>query len=205
MKVNALADMLTARDVGITVEQFPLDVIEDADVMRPLFARSACILVASDGVASRRAANHLACRARVPIVLACVLEHGRIGEVIRVRPGATACLMCGREQLAAGGSIDPEPSIDLGYGDGHRHRAMTAVGGDLDLVGRLAARAVVSTLLEDAGFRSEKLPDDHAVIGLRPAIDPPVEPPFDPTRSLQIAWHPLPPPLPDCPSCGGGT
>ena len=203
MKVNAVADMLTERDPALTVERFPLDVIEDADVMRPLFARSACILVGSDGIASRRAANHLACRAGVPAVLACVLEDGRIGEVIRVRPGVTACLLCAREQLTASGRINPEPSLDLGYGEGNRHWAMTAVGGDLDIIGRLAARAAVSTLLEDEGFLAERLPDDHGVIGLRPALDREPEEPFDVQRCLQVSWHPLGKPSADCPSCGG--
>jgi molybdopterin-synthase adenylyltransferase len=203
MKVNALADLLAERDRGLKVERFPLGVIEHADVMRPLFARSNCILVSSDGIASRRAANHLACRARVPIVLACVLEDGRLGEMIRVRPGITACLLCSREQLAASGRINPEPSLDLGYGEGHRHLAMAAVGGDLDVVGRLAARAVVSTLLEDEGYLSERLPGDHGVVGLRPAIDRDPEEPFDVERTLQVSWHSLGQPLGDCPSCGG--
>jgi molybdopterin-synthase adenylyltransferase len=203
MKANALADMLTERDGDLEVERFPLDVIVDADVMRPLFARSSCILVASDGIASRRAANHLACRARVPVVLACVLENGRLGEVIRVRPGVTACLLCSREQLAERGVINPEPSLDLGYGEGHRHLPMTAVGGDLEIVGRLAARAVVSTLLEDAGFLGERLPGDHGVVGLRPALGWEPEPPFDVECSLTVNWHSLGAPSPDCPSCGG--
>jgi hypothetical protein len=205
LKVNAVADILSGRDDCLTVERFPLDVIKDADVMRPLFARSACILVASDGIASRRAANHLACRARVPIVLACVLEDGRLGEVLRVRPGVTACLLCSREQLAAQGLLDPEPSLDLGYGGGHRHLAMTSVGGDLDIVGRFAARAVVSTLLEGAGFFGERLPGDHGVIGLRPAIDREPEQPFDVERSLEVRWQRLAEPSLDCPSCGRGT
>ena len=204
MKVNALADLLAERDRDVEIERFPLDVIEHADVMRPLFARSSCVVVCSDGIASRRAANHLACRARVPIVLACVLEHGRLGEVIRVRPGITACLLCSREQLAANGRINPEPSLDLGYGEGHRHLAMTAVGGDLDVVGRLAARAVVSTLLEDEGYLSERLSADHGVVGMRPAIDSEPEEPFDVERTLQVSWHSLGQPSVDCPSCGGG-
>ena len=201
LKVNALADMLTARDRDLAAERLPLDVIEDADVMRPLFVRSACILVASDGIASRRAANHLACRASVPIVLACVLEDGRLGELIRVRPGRTACLLCAREQLAASGRINPEPALDRGYGTGSRHLAMTAVGGDLDIVGRLAARAVVATMLEQEGYLSERLPGDHGVIGLRPVIDREPEEPFDVERSLQISWHSLGTPSPGCPSC----
>jgi molybdopterin/thiamine biosynthesis adenylyltransferase len=202
-KVNAVAMMLTERDSGASVERFPLNVIDDADVMRPLFQRSNCILVCSDGVASRRVANHLACRAGVPIVLACVLEGGGIGEVIRVRPGITACLLCSREQLAERGVVDPEPTLDLGYGTGLRHHPMTAVGGDLDIVGKLAARAVVSTLLEGAGFLIERLPADHAVIGLRPPLDRQPEAPFDVERTLQISWHSLGSPAEECLSCGG--
>lgn len=203
-KVSAVASMLEERDLAASVERFPVDVVEDADVMRPLFARSDCVLVCSDGVASRRVANHLACRAAVPIVLACVLEDGGIGEVIRVRPGITACLLCSREQLAERGVIDPEPTLDLGYGTGVRHHPMTAVGGDLDIVGKFAARAVVSTLLERAGFLTERLPSDHAVIGLRPPLDRQPEPPFDVERTLEISWHALGAPASDCLSCGGG-
>lgn len=201
-KVNAVAMMLEQRDSAATVERFPLDVIKGADVMRPLFARSDCVLVCSDGVASRRVANHLACRAAVPIVFACVLEDGAIGEVIRVRPGITACLFCSREQLVERGVIDPEPTLDVGYGTGFRHLPMTAVGGDLDIVGKLAARATVSTLLERTGFLAERLPSDHAVIGLRPPIDRLPEPPFDVERTLQLTWHALGTPGPNCPSCG---
>ncbi len=78
---------------------------------------------------------------------------------------------------------------------------MTAVGGDLDVVGRLAARVVLSTLLEQEGYLSERLPNNHCVIGLRPAIDREPEEPFDVERTLQISWHPLGAPSSDCPSC----
>ena len=201
-KVNAVAQMLNARDPEARVERYPLDVADDADVMRPLFTRSAAILVCSDGVESRRVANHLACRAGVPVTFACVLEDGAIGEVICVRPGATACLLCARERLREAGVVDPEPTLDLGYGTGFRHMPMTAVGGDLDLVGKFAARAVVSTLLLDAGYLRERLPGAHAVLGLRPHLDREPEVPFDVERTLDVSWHSLGERKPDCPSCG---
>lgn len=203
LKVNALADALTDRDEKLTVHRYPFDVITDADLMRPLFAESAFILVCSDGVASRRAANHLACRAGVPAVFACVLESGGIGEILRVLPLRTACLFCSREQLLEAGAMDPEPRLDRGYAQGGGHLPMSAVGGDLDLVGRLAARAAISTLLTEEGYALERLPGDHAVIGLRPPPD--LAPPFDVTRSGEIKWHPLSPPAADCPSCSPPT
>jgi molybdopterin/thiamine biosynthesis adenylyltransferase len=202
-KVNAVADMLKSRDHDLSVERYVLDVADDADVMRPLFARSSCILVCSDGVESRRVANHLACRAGVPVVLACVLEEGGFGEVLCVRPGVTACLACSREKLVESGVVDPEPTLDLGYGTGLRHLPMTAVGGDLDLVGRFAARAVVSTLLVGQGYMQERFPAAHAVLGLRPSLDREPEAPFDVERSLAVVWHLLGAPKDDCPSCGG--
>ncbi len=202
MKVNAVEQMLTTRDPEARVERYPLDVADDADVMRPLFARSSAILVCSDGVESRRVANHLACRAGVPVTLACVLEDGAIGEVICVRPGVTACLLCARERLRDSGVVDPEPMLDHGYGTGFRHLPMTAVGGDLDLVGKFAARALVSTLLVAAGYLRERLPGEHAVLGLRPQLDREPEAPFEVERALEISWHPLGNPKGDCPSCG---
>jgi molybdopterin/thiamine biosynthesis adenylyltransferase len=79
--------------------------------MRPLFARSDVVLCASDGVTSRRVANHLARRAGVPIVFAAVFEEGAFGEVIRVRP-RTGCLLCLRKSLQERDVLDPEPGVD---------------------------------------------------------------------------------------------
>ena len=202
-KVNAVSTMLRDRDNAVEIEPLPLDVADDADVMRPLFKECACVLVCSDGVESRRVANHLACRAGVPAVFACILEDGGLGEVICVRPKVSACLYCSREQLAEQGVIDPEPLLDRGYGTGFRHLPMTAVGGDLDCVGKIAARVVTSTLLEAAGFLHERLPGDHAVLGLRPSLDREPQAPFDVERTLELRWHSLGGPSPGCPSCGG--
>lgn len=202
-KVNTVAEMLRDRDPRVEVDPMVADVTDDADIMRPLFARSDCVLVCSDGVESRRVANHLVCRAGVPGVFACVLEDGGIGEVIRVRPHLTACLYCSRERLVNDGVMDPEPLLDRGYGSGYRHLPMTAVGGDLDVVGKFAARVAASTLLEQNGYLHERLPGDHAVIGLRPRLDREPQAPFDVERTLAVSWHPLEPPLADCPSCGG--
>lgn len=199
LKVNAVADVLLARDPDLSIERYPLDVIDDADVMRPLFARSDAVLACTDGVASRRVANHLARRSGVPLVLACVLEDGAFGEVLRLYPRGAGCLLCHRDRLVEEGGMDPEPDIDLGYGTGQRHRPMTAVGGDLGLMGQLAAKAVVATLLETKGDWGQRLPGDHAVVGLNPVPDLPS--PFDIERPGEIRWWPVGPPRADCPTC----
>lgn len=199
-KVNALAARLKDRDAHVQVQPLALDVIDDADQLRPVFANAAAVLVTSDGVESRRVANHLACQAEVPAVFACVLDNGRYAEVLRVVPRRTGRLLCARAALVEAGGMDPEPSLDRGYGTGTRHLPMAAVGGDLGLVGDLAAKSVVSTLLERRGFRDQRLAGDHAIIALRPA--PRRAEPFDIERAGEVRWHPGATPRPGCPSCG---
>jgi hypothetical protein len=198
-KVNATAEHLRSRWPELKVDRYPLDVSEDADVMRPLFARSDLIICTADGVTARRVTNHLARRARKPLVLACVLESGALGEVMRLRAGR-GCLLCQRADLVARRSLDPEPRLDRGYGLGTRHLPMTAIGGDLRLVADFAAKAAVATLLERKGDFSQALPDDVFTVGLRPVPD--LEEPFDLTRSCETRWSSLPPKRPDCPTCG---
>lgn len=199
-KVNAVADTLTERFPYLDIEPLPCDVIDDADRMRPLFRRSAAVVCCADGVEARQATNHLARWAQVPLVLACVLDDGAIGEILRLRPGPRAgCLQCQREQLRQAGQLDPEPGIDLDYGTGTRHRPMTAVGADLALVGDLAAKAAIATILESRGHPDQRLPGDHAILALRPPAD--LAAPFDLRRAGEIRWQATGPPQPGCASC----
>jgi molybdopterin/thiamine biosynthesis adenylyltransferase len=197
-KVNATANRLKAMHPDLEVKPYPLNVIDDADRMRPLFAMSDVVVCATDGIASRRVVNHLARRAGVPLVLACVLEDGALGEIIRIRPN-TGCLLCYRSSLVEAGSIDPEPRLDRGYGTGTRHLPMTAAPGDLHLVADLAAKFAVATLLEARGRWNHRLPGDYLVIGLQPVPDLPS--PFDLERAGEACWGSLPTPREDCPTC----
>ena len=198
-KVNAERDRLLARDRHLNVDALALDVIYDADVMRPLFEHADTILVAADGIDARRAANHIARRAHTPAIFACVLENGAYGEIIRTRPGQ-ACLLCARAELLDQDGIAPETTLDRGYGTGTRHLPMTAVGGDLGLVGQLAAKVTVATILEPKGHRDQRLPGDQVVIPLRPR--PGLASPFDFDTALDVRWRALPDPRLDCLTCG---
>jgi molybdopterin-synthase adenylyltransferase len=174
-------------------------VITDADQMRPLFDRCQIILCAADGVSPRRVVSHLARRAGRTSILACVLLDGAVGEVMRLRPWpGHGCLLCQRQQLIAEGSIDPEPALDLGYGTGDRHRPMTAVGSDLVMVGQLAAKLAVSTILEAAGHYDQVISDDYALVGLRRDD---AAAPFD-VDPGQVRWLPAAPQQAGCPTCG---
>lgn len=199
-KVTALGKRLQERDPAMQVEALPMDVIYDADLVRPVLRDVDGVLVSTDGVESRRAANHLIRRASKTAVFACVLADGAFGEILRIRPPRTGCLLCARAELVASGAMNPEPALNRGYGTGTRHLRMTAVGGDLGLVGQLAAKAAVATTLENLGYRDQRLPGDHAILGLQPK--PGIAPPFDMEFAGQLRWRPLPPPRHDCPTCG---
>ncbi len=99
--------------------------------------------------------------------------------------------------------MDPEPSLDLEYGTGTTHRPMTAIAGDLALMGQLAAKAAVSTLLERLGHRDQRLSNNHLVFGLRPALM--WMAPFDTARVLDVGTAAVPPPNADCPLCSGDS
>lgn len=199
-KVRALKLEVEELRSDTFVEACPIDVTRAANRMRELLQMSDLVLCATDGVASRRTTGHLARRAGKVAVLACVLEDGALGEILRLRPWPDhGCLTCRRDELRERGSVDPEPALNLPYGEGTRHRPMTAVGSDLHLVGLNAAKAVVSTLLEAHGVAGQRLPGEHLVLGLRPTPDLPF--PFNVRRSGEARWHPATPPRPGCPTC----
>lgn len=127
-----------------------------------------------------------------------MLANGAYGEILRITP-AVGCLLCARAELRERGGIAPETTLDRGYGTGTRHLPMTAVTGDLALVGQLSAKAAVATLLDPKGFRDQRLPGDQAVIGLRPLPGKPA--PFDIEETGALVWASLPAAWPDCPTC----
>jgi hypothetical protein len=178
-----------------------IDVVENAEVLFDLLGSVDLVLVCADGIAPRRVASHLARIRRKPAVLACVLADGGIGELIRLRPlPRFGCLSCMRAALAADGAMDAEADQELAYGTGFIHKPMTAHPSDLQLMGSLAAKLAMATILESLhSDRHERLPGDHAIVGLRPPGN--LAPPFDVTYAGEIRWSELPPPRSNCATC----
>lgn len=199
-KVTALAEELAVLRPDTAVAPLALNVIEDADHVRALLIDTDMVVCAADGVAARRVTGHLARRAGLTAVLACVLQDGAIGEVLRLRPWSQhGCLTCRRHSLTEAGGLDPEPALDAGYGTGTWHRPMTAVGPDLHLVAHLAAKTAIATILECAGHPDQRLPGEHALLALR--RQPGCAPPFDLERTGEVRWLPATPPRPGCATC----
>lgn len=199
-KVDALKRTLGDAWPECNVTPSPIDLVTHAHLVRPLIDDADIVVCTVDGVEARRVANYLARRARKPIVFACVLGDGRYGEILRIRPlPEIGCLECQRRRLREDGRIDLEPTLDRGYGTGTRHNPMTAVGGDLHLIGQLTAKVTVATLLRAQDELDQTLVDDNLVIALRPA--PGYTDPFNATRVLDQKWYRAGRPYDDCPAC----
>jgi hypothetical protein len=199
-KVEVVADILSRlssdMDVGVEVAS----AVSSANRVREILSKADVVVGATDGVESRRVISHLARQARVTAVLGCVIENGALGEVIRLRPFADhGCLQCRREALARIGAFNPEPDIDRPYGSGNTHQPMTAVGADLDLVGRFLAKIAAATVLEPLGHPDQRLPGEQMLIGLRPSNI--WAPPYDLERAGEVKWLPAYPPELGCPTC----
>lgn len=199
LKVNSLKDQIMALRPDTKVEALALDVVADADRIHQLLQSTSAVLCTADGVAPRRVVSHLAHQARIDAVLACVLEDGAIGEVLRLRPWpGRGCLLCHRQKLIDDGGLDPEGTLEVGYGA--FTRPMSAVGGDLHHVASLAAKATVASILERRGHPEQALPGEHAVIALEPATK--WTPPFDIERTGEVRWAGPWPSRSGCVTCG---
>lgn len=199
-KVDALTQTIGSTWPECHVTPWSNDLIVNADLMRPLLDEADIVVCTVDGVEPRRVANYLTRRAHKPIVFACVLGDGRYGEILRIRPlPDVGCLECQRRRLREEGRIDLEPTLDRGYGTGSRHNPMTAVGGDLHLVGQLTGKITVATLLRAQGEIDQTLVDDNLVIALRPSLGHAA--PFDSARVLDQKWYRAGRPYADCSVC----
>ncbi|MES3664231.1 ThiF family adenylyltransferase [Mycobacterium intracellulare] len=200
-KVSALKSHLNAGWPSQDVRAHRLDVVEDAHHIRRLVDDVNLVLCTADGIAPRRVVSHLARGSGTPAVLACVLDHGAVGEILRLRPTPRfGCLLCLRQHLAERGAMDAEADQELAYGTGRIHQPMTAVPPDLRYVGTLAAKIAVATLLESLhGDHTQRIPGEHAILGLHPAGD--LAEPFGRHKPGDVEWLPIPPPRQNCPTC----
>lgn len=199
-KVEALAEELTSRWPHLRADNYALDVVSSTDLFRPLVDDADLVLCAADGVAARRVVSHIARLARKDAVLACVLMDGELGEVLRLRAQRReGCLLCRRAAQVESGAVAAEAGLDLGYGTGHQHRPMTAVGSDLHLVAGLAAKVSAATLLEARGHGGHQIAGEQGVLRLRGGLPHPA--PFHAASTGDLVWSPADPPRPACPTC----
>jgi hypothetical protein len=202
-KTDAMADHLRDRYDGLDVTSHVADVVADADLVRGLLPDMHAVVCAADGIAPRRVVSHLARRAGTDAILTSIMEDGELGEVLRLRRAPDqGCLLCRRAELFEQAKLQPELTQERGYGDGDPHRPMIAVGPDIALVGDLAAKVAVASMLERSGKPDQRLPGEQVALGLRlrgPYTAP--DSPYDIARTGDVNWSPATPPRPTCVTC----
>ncbi len=198
-KVSGLRSSLAERDLPTKVTEYFTDVIEWADDFRSALSmgRPDLVICATDSRESRRFVNCCAVKLGIPLIIAGILDNGRIGEVLSCEPQRTACYECARLELGA--ALEPP--------DSDQRPAMPYIGGegadlqsgtyrfDVSIVSGLATRAALH-LLDPLMF--ERLPANFLVWGREKT---PYEPPFRFEYPLSVNYVAMPKRV-DCPVCG---
>jgi molybdopterin/thiamine biosynthesis adenylyltransferase len=213
-KVLAVRDLIRTYDLPSEVVPHEQDVLSKSEDLWGLMDEVDLVLCATDTVLSRRLVNYICVHTMTPLVMACTFRNARIGEIIRVLPGESACYECTRLALREAGALEPvEDGDDLNaatvvpYG-----LPEEAAGGvtvttsqlnqgtrsDVAMVAALVSRIAVMTLLADSPD-VDRLPRDYMVWGSR--IESGLHDPFNFKHPFGMNWVPLPR-REDCPVCG---
>jgi len=203
-KVAAVADLIRAHDLPGEVVPHADDILISTDRLRAIVAEVDIVLGATDTVTSRRLLNYLCVRAGTPVIFAGTFDNARIGEIIRVLPGRTACYECTRRHLRDWGSLGSEPEAEedaIPYGP--QVSEATATGGgtrtDVFMVAALQAKTAMTMLLADDPTTSNILPHDYVAWGAVPNRHFPEPFRFDYPFAAKYVTMPR---WSDCPVCG---
>ena len=199
-KVLGVRDNLHERGLSTKVVTFTKNIVSYADDFRNAIVehRPDLIICATDSVNSRRLMNVCAIKLGVPLTVAGILDAGRIGEVVLVKPGKSACYECIRTRLATSLEVadSPERSLSPYAEDGDPNLASAAQRFDVGFVASLATRASLSVL--DPKTYPE-LPADYVIWGREATCE--YDAPFQFQYPLTVNYVPVSM-QPDCPVCG---
>lgn len=108
-KVEAVKSMIAERELQTKVGVHHLNVVAKANEFRGILSDEIDLLIcATDTVSSRRLVNCAAVGLNLPCVIAGTLNHGKIGEILRVSPYQFPCYECVRLELGA--ALEPPDS-----------------------------------------------------------------------------------------------
>jgi molybdopterin/thiamine biosynthesis adenylyltransferase len=165
-KVSGLLSDLRDRNLPTSVEIENIDVIFFADFFRGKLSENSpdLLICATDSRDSRRFLNACAVALRIPLIIAGILDAGRIGEAILILPYESACYECIRLEL--GTALEPSDSGDrpnTPYLSGEPIDLQAAVQRfDIDFVASLATRLALQVLDSE---RYPRLPTEYLVWG----------------------------------------
>ena len=204
-KVLAVRDLIGSYDLPSAVEPHNVDVVGSAGALWEVMGDVDLVLCATDSVISRRLVNYVCVHSGTPLVMACTFNNARVGEIIRVLPGESACYECTRLILREAGALEADAetgTADVPYGlpggDGSGQGAANqGTRSDVSMVAALLSRVAVMTLLADDP-ETERLPRDYMTWGARAETELPV--PFSYGYPFSTNWVEMRR-REDCPVC----
>lgn len=191
-KVLAVKDQIENYDLPTKIITHEQDVVADATALWATAAEVDLLICATDNIQSRRLANYVAVRSRIPLVMACAFENAGIGEIIRVQPGVSACYECTRAALTKAGALELMTDADesgsrVPYGpvSGGEPGPASSQGGraDVAMIAALLSRVAIITLANEPEVDS--LPHDYLAWGGRMTELPS---PFNFERPFSTNW-----------------
>jgi len=199
-KIVGLLSDLRDRNLRTSVETEDIDVILFADLFRrKLSERAPNLLVcATDSTDSRRFLNACAVALTIPLIVAGILDTGRIGEVMLILPRETACYECIRLELGTAlEASDSGQRTNTPYLAGEPIDLQAAVQRfDINFVASLATRVALQVLDPE---QYPRLPAEYLVWGREKSNEHAVPFAFDYPLSVNFAKMPR---RADCPVCG---
>ena len=198
-KVSGITSNLKERDLPTQVTEYFTDVVVWANEFRSVLASESpdLIVCATDSRESRRFVNYCALQLGIPLVVAGILDDGRIGEVICCEPRSTACYECIRLELGAALEQPPSegrPQIPYLGGEAQDLQSGT-YRFDISIVSGLATRVALH-VLDPESF--EALPTNYLAWGREKTQ---YDPPFRFEFPLSVNYVTIPK-RSDCPVCG---
>jgi len=198
-KIAGIVDALRERNLPTEVISEKWNVLQWADEFRASCAenRPDLIICATDSRNSRRFVNVCAIGLNIPLVVAGLLDAGRVGEIMFVQPRETACYECIRLELGSAlegpesGERSPTP-----YGGEENVPQSTVQRFDIGFVSSIATRVAVQVLDPE---RYSRLPVDYLVWGRDRLKE--YAPPFNFEYPLSLNLVPISKRA-DCPVCG---
>jgi molybdopterin/thiamine biosynthesis adenylyltransferase len=206
-KVRAVKDLIDSYHLPTDVKTHNQNVVDNAADLWSVSAEVDLMVCATDNVQSRKLLNYLGVHAGVPLLLAAAFRNASIGEIIRVRPGESACYECTRLSLSATGALqllpDAEeseslvPYADESIGGDAEIESNRGSRADVAMVAALLSRMAIDTLLESEAL--EPIPGDYLTWGGRAILD--LAQPFNFERPFSTTWVHMKR-AENCPVCG---
>jgi len=200
MKIAGVKDAIRERCLPTKVTGHELNIVLWADKFRESLSenRPELVICATDSRDSRRLANVCCVVFGIPLVIAGILDAGRIGEILLVRPGESACYECIR--MGLGATLETPESGERSltpYAGGEEADLQFAVQRfDVGFVSSIATRVALQVLDPSSYGR---LPADYLIWGREKSAE--YSDPFRFEHPLSLNYVPLSK-RDDCPVCG---